>query len=470
MTRKSSGQYNHEDGGVARSSLQGRGFARRSFIRAAGAAGIAGLAGCSGSNEGSDGGSSEGSSTGGSGESIDEITVLAEGVADNLVLREMKDQFTEETGIDVTFEMFGYNQVQEKAATQVATGTSSYDVMTIDTYWVGDFALGDQLIPIGDRVSESNKISEDVYIDELWDAVATFEGTNYTLPCWQWTLGAGYRQDILEDSEYKEAYQQEFGKEFGPAETVEEYVDMASWITDYTGEEMHGSVLMGQRGTKANDQWLGLFQGLGGTFVDSEGNVTYGDYREEAIQATEYYLELFENAAPPDSTSWGFPSVSETMGAGNGFSAINYNIFYTNMQNSLGDAGTIRQYDTPGGSPAVGSWSLGIPSNLPEARIDAGWRFIEWVNTFENRKQRILNGGSPVCTDTLNDEEVIESNPSLWSNLQDLISGGKPISKYPGALEANRSNGIELSAALSGSKSVEDAIDDGIAAVEEAMS
>jgi ABC-type glycerol-3-phosphate transport system substrate-binding protein len=117
----------------------------------------------------------------------------------------------------------------------------------------------------------------------------------------------------------------------------------------------------------------------------------------------------------------------------------------------------------------VGSWSLGIPSNLPENRIDAAWQFIEWANTFENRKQRILNGGSPVGTDTLDDEEVIESNPNLWTNLQDLISGGQSISKYPGALQANRANGIELSSILSGSKSIEDGIDDGIAAVEDAM-
>jgi ABC-type glycerol-3-phosphate transport system substrate-binding protein len=226
---------------------------------------------------------------------------------------------------------------------------------------------------------------------------------------------------------------------------------------------------MGQRGTKANDQWLGLFQGMGGTFIDKQGNVTYGDYREEAIAATEAYIEIFEDAAPDGSESWGFPSVSEHMGAGKGFSAINYNIFYRNMQDSLGDSGTIRQYDTPGGSPAVGSWSLGIPSNINDARSEAAWQFIEWANSFEARKERILNGGSPVGTDTLNDDEVIESAPNLWSNLQELISGGQPISKYPGALEANRSNGIELSAALAGQKSVEDAIDAGIAAVEDAM-
>jgi len=428
---------------------------RRSFITAAGTAGLASLAGCFGGGGGS--------------QNVDEITVLAEGVADNLVLQDMTDQFTEEYGIDVTFETFGYNQVQESAATQVASGTSDYDVMTIDTYWVGDFARGNQLVPIGDRVSDSDMVSQGNYIEEVWDTVATFEGTNYTLPFWQWTLGAGYRQDILEDPEYQDAYEQEFGSEFGPAETIEEYVDMATWMTEYTDGEINGSVLMGQRGTKANDQWLGFFQGMGGTFIEEDGTVTYGDYREEAIQATEYFVELFENSSPADSTSWGFPSVSEHMGAGNGFSAINYNIFYTGMNESLGDSGTIRQYDTPGGSPAVGSWSLGIPSNLPEARIEAAWQFIEWANAFETRKERILNGGSPVGTDTLNDQEVIDSNPNLWTNLQDLISGGQSISKYPGALQANRANGIELSSILSGSKSIEDGIDDGIAAVEDAM-
>ena len=433
---------------------------RRSVLKIAGTAGLVGLAGCSDGGSGGSGGSSQ---------SVDEITVLAEGVADNLVMQDMTDQFTEEYGIDVTFETFGYNQTQEKAATQVASGSSSYDVMTIDTYWLGDFAQGEQLQPIGDRVAESDLVDKDVYIEEVWDTVAHFEGTTYTLPFWQWSLGAGYREDLFQDSELQDAYQSEFGREFKPAETVEEYVEMSKWMTKHTDGEVNGTVLMGQRGTKANDQWLGLFQGLGGTFIDGQGNPVYQDHREEAIQATEYYIEMFEESTPADSKSWGFPSVNEHMGAGKGFSAINYNVFFRNMQNALGDSGRIRQYDTPGGSPAVGSWSLGIPSNLSNARSEAAWQFIEWANSFETRKQKILNGGSPVCTDTLNDDEVIESNPELWGNLQELLSGGKSISKYPGALEANRANGIELSAALTEQKSVEDAIDDGIDAVIEAM-
>ena len=438
------------------------GLNRRTFIRAAGAAGIVGLAGCGG-----DGGG--GSTDDGSASSVDQITVLAEGVADNLVLRDMKGKFEEEHEIDVKFETFGYNQVQEKAATQVASGTSSYDVMTIDTYWLGDFARGNQLRSIGDRVDDSDLVEKDAYIQEVWDTVAHFEDTTYTLPFWQWTLGAGYRQDLFEDSDLQSAYQEEFGSEFGPAETVEEYVEMSKWMTSHTDNEVNGAVLMGQRGTKANDQWLGLFQGLGGTFIDETGTVKYGEHREKAIQATEYFIELFEGSAPEGSQSWGFPEVAEHMGAGKGLSAINYNVFFRNMQDSLGDAGTIRQYDTPGGSPAVGSWSLGIPTNISESRAEAAWTFIEWANAFENRKQRILNGGSPVCTDTLADEEVIESAPDLWSNLEELITGGKSISKYPGALEANRSNGIELSSALAGQKSVEKAVDDGIEAVKDAM-
>lgn len=461
MTSRTSGRSNQISASdAAPSSSAGKQLHRRSFLTAAGAVSIAGLAGCA---------SGTGSSTGSSGESVDEITVLAEGVADNLVLQEMKGQFEDEYGIDVTFETFGYNQVQEKAATQVASGTSSYDVMTIDTYWVGDFARGEQLQPIGGRVDDSDLVSRDNYIQEVWDTVAHFEGTNYTLPFWQWTLGAGYRQDLIEDAELNEAYQAEFGKELAPAETVEEYVEMSKWMTSHTNGEVNGAVLMGQRGTKANDQWLGLFQGMGGTFIDKQGNVQYDQYREEAIAATEAYIELFEESAPDGSESWGFPAVSEHVGAGKGFSAINYNIFYRNMQDSLGGSGVIRQYDTPGGSPAVGSWSLGIPSNINDARSEAAWQFIEWANSFEARKERILNGGSPVGTDTLADDEVIESAPNLWSNLEELISGGQPISKYPGALEANRANGIELSAALAGQKSVEDAIDAGIEAVTNAM-
>lgn len=450
---------------------------RRSFLKTAGAAGAVSLTGClGGGDDGYEDPRELASDIDPDADlEVDEVTVLAEEVADNVVLSEISHIFEDEHGVDVNFEFFGYEQTSESARTQVAANESAYDVMTIDTYWVGDFALGERLVPLNDLVSQSDMVDQSVYLEEIWNTVATFEGTTWTLPFWQWTLGAGYREDLLQDEEMRSAYRSEFGQEFGPAETVEEYVEMTKWVSEYTGTDVHGAALMGQSGTKANDQWLGLFQGLGGTFIDSEGNVQYDQHREEAIQATEYFIEMFqEGGTPPDSESWGFPEVSEHMGNGNAFSAINYNIFYEGIQQSLEqqeelEDAVIKQYDTPGSSPAVGAWSLAVPSNLSLERATAAWQFLEWVNSFEARKERILNGGSPVATDTLNDEEVIEHRPNLWGNLEEMISGGKPISKYPGALQANTANGEELSAALVGEKDIEDAIDDGIQAVKEAM-
>jgi len=456
------------------------GFDRRSFIKTAGAASAVALAGCGGDGSGgSGGGGGDGMADPDAidvepdGLEVDEINVLAEGVADNLVLAEMSDIFEDEFGVTVNWTDFGYEQTQQEASNQVAADESAYDVMTIDTYWVGDFALGDNLMPLDSLIDQSDDVDPDNYLEEVWDTVAHFQGTTYTIPFWQWTLGAGYREDLIQ-GDFAAEYESEYGEDLQAAtESVSDYADMAVNITEMTDGDLHGAALMGQSGTKANDQWLGLFQGKGGTFIDEEGNPVYGEYREEAIEATEDYIRLITEAGPDGSESWGFPEVSEHVGQGDGFSAINYNIFYVNMNNGLAentDGGEIKQYDTPGGSPAVGSWSLGIPSNLSQERAEAAWAYIQWANTFEMRKQRILNGGSPVGVDTLDDDEVIESNPLLWENLEELITGGKSISKYPGALEANTRNGEELSAALVGDKSVEDAIDAGIEAVEQAMS
>ncbi len=457
------------------------GFDRRSFVKTAGAASVVALAGCGG--DGGSSGDGGGSGDGGADQdgidvdpdelAVDEINVLAEGVADNLVLAEMSDIFEDEYGVTVNWTDFGYEQTQTEASNQVAADESAYDVMTIDTYWVGDFALGDNLMPLDSLVDQSDDIDPDNYMQEVWDTVAHFEGTTWTIPFWQWTLGAGYREDLLQ-GDFAAEYESEFGEDLAAeTESVSDYADMAVNITEMTGGDLHGAALMGQSGTKANDQWLGLFQGKGGTFIDDEGNPVYGDYRQEAIEATQDWIRIIKEAGPDGSESWGFPSVSEHVGKGDGFSAINYNIFYVNMNNALEEnteGGEFKQYDTPGGSPAVGSWSLGIPANLSQERAQAAWAYIQWAQSFEMRKERVLRGGSPVGTDTLDDDEVIESNPLLWENLQEMISGGKSISKYPGALAANTRNGEELSAALVGDRPVEEAIDAGIEAVENAMS
>ena len=219
MTRSESGDRassTHSE--TARRILTGTastaGPSRRGFLTAAGAASVIGLAGCVGGGDDGSGSVSPDDLDVAPGElEVEEINVLAEGVADNLVLAEMSDQFEDEYGVTVNWTDFGYVQTQEEASNQVAADESAYDVMTIDTYWVGDFALGENLLPLDSLIDRSDVVDSDNYLEEVWDTVAHFEGTTWTIPFWQWTLGAGYREDLLQDDEFAAQYESEFGED-----------------------------------------------------------------------------------------------------------------------------------------------------------------------------------------------------------------------------------------------------------------
>ncbi len=67
------------------------------------------------------------------------INVLVEGGGHSLQ-QAAADAFTKETGIEVNFVEVPYQGVYDKLAAEIASGTSNFDVATIDVVWNAAFA------------------------------------------------------------------------------------------------------------------------------------------------------------------------------------------------------------------------------------------------------------------------------------------------------------------------------------------
>ena len=156
---------------------------RRRFLRTVGgaAATVSLTAGCLGGGE-SGNGSGTGGGSSGTAKPAKEITVIQKEVPDTAIIEELLPRFEEETGIAVNFETFTYSAVQEKTFTQLRSGTSDFDVHIIDICWPRDFATGGLIRTLDNRIASTNSVRQDLYVETLWNALATYEGSTYGIP------------------------------------------------------------------------------------------------------------------------------------------------------------------------------------------------------------------------------------------------------------------------------------------------
>ena len=405
---------------------------RRNFLQASGASlagGSIALSGCVGGDD-----------------SVDQLTFAMEPVLDTEIVEDLIEQYEEDTGVSVTIETFPYGGLQETTATQLRASESDFDLMQIDTAWFGAYAGGDLLAPLDDRIDDTDLVDRDVYIDTIMNAVGELEGTTYTLPYYNYAFGQLYRGDLVEDPDLQAEYEDETGRELGFPEDIEEYVELTKFMTrDTTGDgetDLYGRTMQGAAGIHILDEWLPYHYGLGGEYTDGD-EVVFGDHIDTALEALEFYEDQITNAAPEAALGWTFNESSEFMADGNAFSLTTYNWLFQRIGDSP-IADDLEITNVPGGRSVVGAWGMGIPANLDDARADAAWDFLSWMESEDIRKERASLGAAPTTTDVLADDDLREQFSAHYPVLEEILENGVPLPNSPGAGEINNILGTAL--------------------------
>ena len=403
---------------------------------------------------------------------VEELTIIMENVFDTTVVEELLPRFEEDRDFSVTIEAFPYGTMNERITTQLRSSASTYDVMVIDNPWVGNFVRGELLQPLDDRIDDSGTVSRDVYMDSLWNTVGAVDGTAYMLPFYNYALSMLYRQDVADDPELEESYQSEFGGELAvPSEGLElaTYLDQCRHVTrDTTGDgetDFYGAAMQAQRGYKIAEEWTNYLYAEGGAILD-EGEVVL-DRDDSAVRALEMYAQNLDEAAPPAARSWGFNEARQLMQNGDAYSMITYNWMLGRLSDTqVGD--DLAVAEVPGSKAVLGAWGWAIPHNVEsQARADAAWEFLSWVESPEIRKERALRGGSPTGADTLEDSELLDQFPDYYPTLQNILEDAEPLPSVVGGNQMIQALGTNLSQAVTGEKSPEGAISDAAAELEQ---
>lgn len=399
---------------------------RRSVIKAGGAAGVTGLtgfAGCLGSTSG--GGNSGTSAAPADVEPADEINFISESTPPSVAVKQIIDEFQQETGITVNMTLVPFNNYSEKIASDLNSRSGNYHAFYVDPYVVGA-KYYPRIQPL-DSFINSDAHAElpggvDDFIDSHVDACGRYgDGSLRALPYDCPTMMWVYRDDIIQN--YKSQAESDLGFPFepGPERTWQEYYEMAEWMNENVSEVPYGTGQQAKQHDSLQCDFHNVFwahgaedfegyNGKPGDSVPDQVEPTFAS--DTGIEAATFYNDLID-IAHPGSTTWTWSGVGEAFSQGkiamtaewHEFNASFANPDQSQVADSIGwtllPQADERNVNIYGGS------GVGINADATDAEKVAAWEFISWA-TSPDIQFRVLErtGGTPTRNSVYEREEV----------------------------------------------------------------
>ncbi|MEW1722485.1 sugar ABC transporter substrate-binding protein [Streptomyces sp. NPDC093109] len=335
---------------------------RRRGIRAvgAGAALVGLLAGCSGAG---------GASSSGGGETINVLMV------NNPQMVELQkltaDNFTKETGIKVNFSVLPENDVRDKITQDFANQAGQYDIATISNFEVPFFAKNGWLHALDEYTEKDKDFDQADILPPLSESLTAEDGKLYGQPFYGESSFLMYRKDVFAAKNLKM-----------PAKpTWQEVADLAAKV-DGAEKNMRGICLRGLPGWgEVIAPLTTVVNTMGGTWFtkDWEAQLTSPEFKK----ATKFYVDLVREHGEAGAPQAGYAECLNNMTQGH--SAMWYD--------ATAGAGSLEAKGSPvkgkiGYVPApvdktessgwLYTWAWGMQK--ASKKTDSAWKFISWAS------------------------------------------------------------------------------------------
>ena len=381
------------------------------------------------------------------------LNAIMENVPDTLFIQELLPDFKAKTGIDVEFEIMGYGEMHPKMVPSLTSSTGSIDFMPVDFYWVGEFARAGWMLPLDDYIKKDN-FDTSVYFDSMMKLVGEVEGTTYMLPFYNYAMGLTYRKDLVADSSHQAGFKAKYGMDLKEPTSWDEYMKQVSYFTK-NGTE-YGVVNQGSKADPIAMEWSNYLYANGGRFHDENW---HGELTSDAAkQALKDYIHNLQDHGPIGAASFSFDEAFNVAAQGQAYSYITYNWFMPSYEDASQSSvvGKMALAPVPGNGSLNGAWGWAIPTSSPNA--DAAWEFIKWVESPEIVAKRALMGGAPTRSDAFNNAEVLAKYPH-YGALNNILATAKNFPVFTYTPQFVEVMGTELSKAVIGEKSIDDALE-----------
>lgn len=366
-----------------------------------------------------------------------------------------------------------------KIASEFAIRGDAFDFAMWDSQSTAEFAGGGHAYSINDIFAASDVLSADLFPAASLARYGEYpdnSGEYWGLPVNQDAYGFMYRKDLFEDPEEQAAFQAKYGRALTVPQTYQEAMEVAEFFTR-PEEDLYGWGQMGGReydfATTASNSFLWSF---GGELYNPETFEVQGYLNSPAsIDGVQAYVDMFRYG-PPGSQNWGWDEVNAAFQQGKLAMAMQWYYFhgsnsdpdvnphaehtgFANLPGAIGRDGLFRRQFSVGGQ--------GMGINSYSGKIDTLVEFMEWYFQPEQQKRY-----AQVCQTGL--KAVLESPE--WQGLNsynshfalalEFTNDYWHLPEYAILLDILQE---EVSNAISGRKTVEEALTDAAVRHEEVL-
>jgi multiple sugar transport system substrate-binding protein len=369
-------------------------------------------------------------------------------------------EFEALTGAKVTVDAFGYDQTHEKEVLVGTSGSDEFDVIVLDSPWVGEFAQGGFVEDLGPYVAKDAKIVQFADFVPSFQTVSNWKGATVGVPFGAYFVMTHYRKDVFAQAG------------LSAPKTIADFEKAAKTLTKnpkFPG--LYGTALNNQRGAPVGQAYFEYIFNFGGKpfaslypgSPDPYADMTPMLTSKESIAVVKYFKEMLKYE-PPGALNFAWDERATTFSVGKTAMINAWSVrtpgFMDPSKSRIADKFATTLYPAKAGVKAVpplGGWVMGI--NKASKKKALAWDYIKWFTSQEIHKKFVLAGGPPSRLSTLQDAEVRSKQPwasTLFESQAASFADCRP--RIPESFQIIDTIGLYISKALNNQLSVEDAM------------
>jgi multiple sugar transport system substrate-binding protein len=396
------------------------------------------------------------------------IRTIGESLPPLEAMGKLKHKFEERTGIKVVIEQYEHSEAVNKVMLDLNSRRGRYDFILQPHRELGRFVANGHLAPIEQfmndpKLRDPDFKPEQVLYQGLWKEISWYEGKAYGYPFTALTMYLWYRKDLLADPEEQAGFKAKYGYDMQVPATWDQYRDLAEWFTR-PDEGFYGTAIQGKRHEALWYEWLNFLYSFGGDMMDAKSGSECGPIivnSPEAVASLDYYKGLVKYS-PSDTLNYFWDDVMVAMQQGKAFEMIMWNdatyaVEDPSQSTVSGKMGFGLVPQGEGGKVGqVEGWTYLIPAYAKNK--EAAFLFIQWMMEFDQQLEQHMNGGASSRPDVYAHPDVQKITYSKASMDTNAVAIAKPT--IPESPEITEILVLELSNALAGNKTSQQALDD----------
>ncbi|MDR1800356.1 MAG: extracellular solute-binding protein [Lachnospiraceae bacterium] len=372
------------------------------------------------------------------------LTLILRGGTYTDVIKAMLPEFEEENNVTCEVLDLAFADLHDKIALDAPNAKGAYDLIMVDGTWIPEFSENGVTLDL----TKAGFELDDDFIEEVTVAGIGSDGDVYSVPYFGNVNVLFYNDALLESA---------------GAEVPTTWEDVLSIAEKVKGTGKNGYLVRAQAGDNITSDFLPVLLSHGGWVFDDSGNVTIDT--PEFKEALEFYISLKDAGTIMDKDD-----IVAAITNGDAALSLSWPGWYVPEEGGPAHYAVIPSKVSASSpehaSSIYGVWFLGVAANSQNP--DLSVKLLEYITSKEQQIAGVANGGVPVRHSAYQDADVIAANPHFEIVYNALQSGVyRPL--VVEWTEITLALGNELDAAVQGVKTVDQALADAQAAVEQIM-